>query len=386
MKTTIRQPRRDSCKGSIRQLPSGSWQVRITEPGTGKQKAFGTYRTRQLAKNRLGELLASYDRSEWDFGSVAQTKESKATGKAMTLEQAAQQYAGTRSVNGKPLKAKTIQSYESLMRAPLARFANKPITEITTQQVDSWFGSAEIAAHASQRSKAYSLLKSVLTWAYERDYIQGNPCRIRGGSRYRNEQPEILTEEQVHTIIANAQPMFAAIYAFAAWGGLRKAEILELRLKDIAIVEESGLEWVQVSIKRALTWPKGIPTPDTPKTAKSVRTLKLFQYANKPVLEHIRSLESINPEQLLFAGKPGTNEHFSEHQLNRTYAKDRAAIGSTVRFHSSRGFQLTYCSALGMPTRDVMDRGGHTNITTNLLYQHNTGQEVTYLLKAPNAA
>jgi hypothetical protein len=39
-----------------------------------------------------------------------------------------------------------------------------------------------------------------------------------------------------------------------------------------------------------------------------------------------------------------------------------------------------------MPARDVMDRGGHTNLTTNMLYQHNTGQEVSYLLKATNAA
>jgi integrase len=381
-----RQHRQDSCKGSVRQVKSGSWQVRITEPGTRKQKSFGTHRTKRLAEIKLNELLGSYDRAEWDFHSIAQLNESKATGKAMTLSEAAKQYAGTQTRNGKPLTPKTIECYESYLRAPLASLASKPISEISTQQVDNWFQAEKNAAHPSQRAKAYSLLKAVMTWAHERDYIAANPCRIRGGGSYKNEQPEILTEAQVHTLVGNAQPMFAAIYSIAAWGGLRKGEILELRLKDIEIVQERGLEWIQVSVKRALTWPKGVPTPAAPKTAKSIRTLKLFQYANKPVLDHIRNLSSIDPEQLLFPGKPGTNEHFAQHQLNRTYAKDRAAIGSSVRFHSSRGFQLTYCTALGMPARDVMDRGGHTNLTTNMLYQHNTGQEVSYLLKATNAA
>lgn len=386
MTKKIRITRRDSASGSVRQLKSGKWQVRITRPGTRTQISFGTYTTKRLAEIRLNELLGSYDRSEWDFESLEHLKESKATGQTLTLAQAVRLYAATQTRNGKPLKPKTIAGYESYLRAPLASLAGKPITQISTQLVDNWFISPAIAAHPPQRAKAYSLLKSVMTWALERDYIMANPCRIRGGSIARNEQPEILTEQQVQNIIANAKPMFAAIYAIAAWGGLRKAEILELRRKDLTIVKESGFDWIEISITRALTWPKGVPTVDTPKTARSVRRVKLFQQANAPVLAHLKSLGSIDPEQLLFPGRPGTNEHFAEHQLNRNFTRDRNALGVSARFHSFRAFQSTYCTTLGMPPKDLMDRQGHTNLKTAMLYQHNTGQEVAYLLRGSGVA
>jgi hypothetical protein len=51
-------------------------------------------------------------------------------------------------------------------------------------------------------------------------------------------------------MVESSEGSIEAILALAAYGGLPKGEILELRRKDLEIIEEQGERWVRVSLSR----------------------------------------------------------------------------------------------------------------------------------------
>jgi integrase len=364
--------------GSFRKLPSGKWQLRYTDPNGIRRSARTTFQTKALAVLELSRIRSEIEAGTWRVDNTPQP--GGVDPKNMTLRELAQIWREQRvNSKGQPLSPSTLGEYQRLIESTLRRFAGKRIREITTQQLEAW-RAPEIKRAPNQTIKAYKHLLTLMSWAQRRAWIASNPCVIERGTAYTPSEPPIPTPEQVRVMADNAPQPFKAIWALATFGGLRKGEILELRRKDLEILKDGEDRWVIVNVSRGVIWHNGEAIVRTPKTSAGVRTVQLPLEASPILLEHLKGV-NINPDALLFPRALGTQEHWHKYQINPYWNKLRALAGFPHRFHSLRAYHLTYYAQTGATLREIMARGGHSDIKTAMRYQKTTGRESELLRK-----
>jgi integrase len=214
-----------------------------------------------------------------------------------------------------------------------------------------------------------------MTWAHKRKWIATNPCDIERGTSYRAVEPEAPSYKQVEIMLDCAPEPYKAVLAIAAWGGLRKGEIFELRRKDIEKVTNGDSTYVALNIRRAVIWDGSNAIVKVPKTAKSYRRVILPEMASAVVESHLKCVR-LSPDSLLFTGRSELNEHWGEYKLKQVWRKVCAQAGFKGRFHSLRAFALTQYAVTGATIQDLMDRAGHSNVEMAMRYQRGTGREL----------
>jgi len=355
---------------SVRKLHSGKWQARYTDP-EGQRRSVGTYLTKSSAEKALREVLQDMDKGTWEL--TRDSFRAAEAGKTLTLEQVAERYRQLGTRGGNSLSPRTLGEYERYILRDLKEFASEPIRAITRQKVESWW-IAYGDTRPVLRQKVYSHLKSVMSYALESGYVATNPCQVRGaGSTITRPSKAIATKEQASLILESAPAELKALFAIALWGGLRKGELLELRRKDLTR-DESGV--YLVSIQRAVIWlPEGVIQVKEPKWA-SRRNVALPQGLSELITSHLTQMGTIDPEALLFPYQGGYSVHFPNHAINRVWAKIRKSTGYAGSLHSLRSFAGTNYAMTGATLREIMDRLGHNNYKTAMLYQRNSGREL----------
>jgi integrase len=365
-------------QGSVRKLPSGKYQVRYTDPNGVRRTGRVTFDTARMAERELQLVRFAIENGTWTADNTPQAGDLDP--KTVTLRELGAYWRDQRTTStGQPLSPTTLAEYERLVATTLAPFADKPIREITTQQIERW-RSPEMKRAPNQTTKAYKHLKTLLTWAHKRKWIAENPCTIERGTSYQPAKPATPTAQQVEIMLESAPAPFNVVLAIAAWGGLRKGEILALRRKDVERVSQDGLNLVALNIDRALIWDGANAIVKSPKTSQSVRRVLLPNTASALVESHLRTL-SLDPEALLFTDKPGVNEPWGEYKIKPYWAKVCAQAGFKGRFNSLRSFALTQYAVTGATLQDLMDRAGHSNVQTAMRYQRDTGREFALVKK-----
>jgi integrase len=366
-------------QGSIRKLPSGKYQVRYTDPAGVRRTARITFDTARMAERELQLVRASIENGTWTADNTPQAGDLDP--KTVTLRELAGYWRDQRTTStGQALSPSTLGEYERLISSTLRDFADRPIREITTQQLERW-RSPEMRRAPNQTVKAYKHLKTLMTWAYKRHWLASNPCNIERGTSYKSEEPETPSRKQVEIMLESANSPFDTLLTIAAWGGLRKGEILELRRKDVDKVQaEDGATFISLNVRRAVIWQGSQALVKTTKTAKSVREVLLPASASAQVDAYLKTL-SIDPEALLFSNKPGLNEHWGEFKIKPLWAAVCKEAGFKGRFHSLRSFAMTQFAITGATNQDLMDRAGHSDIATAMRYQRGTGREFELIKK-----
>jgi integrase len=362
-------------KGNFRKLPSGKYQVRYTDPD-GKTRSLGTFLTKQSGNEALRRTLGEIDKGVWELSQ--ESNKALIDGKTLTLAEVAERYRKLGTRGGNPLSPRTLAEYEGYIRRDLARFADKPMRSLRADQIEDWWIELGDKGTLSLRQKAYSHLKSLTKFALKKGWIPKDPCDIRGGTQAPSvKNPIIPTREQAELIVELAPDNLKALFLLASWGGFRKGELLELRRKDIRFDEDSGLYLVNAS--RGVIWlPGGQVEIRLPKY-ESGRGNWLPEFCNDAIRKHLHSV-SLDPEALLFT-EPGTNNHYPNHKLNRTWEKIRKASGYSGSLHTLRSFAGTQYALANATTREIMDYLGHSNINTAMRYQKNPGRQVALARK-----
>jgi integrase len=363
---------------AVRQLKSGRYQVRITDPATGDRNSYGTFRVKTDADKRDRQVQSMIDNGI-DPKTEARERQAKDKVKGITLRQFADDYRESkRNKYGQALKDR--YKRECIRYINLADFADKPLREITPQEVRTWF-TEQSKLHANQASKAYSWIKTVFTAAIDERLITDNPCRVKAGGTFTStvELP-IPSRDQVQIMYDNAEGDTRAILALSAGGGLRRGEILELRNKNIQVENNNGRKVVYIDIKHAVEWGSGgkaIQT--TTKTPGSVRRIPLDQTDGQIILEHLRAMNAISPEALLFCSDRSANTHYAEHRAYRQLGRLFKLAGYEGSPHRLRAYAATQYGLKGATAIEIMERFGHRNIKTAMKYQRSTGREVALL-------
>jgi integrase len=356
--------------GSFRKLPSGKWQVRYTDPD-GIRRTLGTYLTKQSGQEALRKVLSEIDKGVWELSQ--ESNRALLDGKTLTLAQVAERYRALGTRGGNPLSPRTLNEYEGYIRRDFATYADRPIRSLKADQVEDWWIEMGERGTLSLRQKAYSHLKSVTKFALKKGWIVKDPCDIRGGTQApRVKNPIIPTKEQADLMAEVAPENLRALILIATWGGFRKGELLELRRKDIRLDEASGLYSVNAS--RSVVWlPNGQVQIRVPKY-ESGRENYLPTICSEAIRKHLLGVP-IDPEALLFP-EPGTNNHYPNHKLNRSWNRIRKQVGYSGSLHTLRSFAGTQYAIKGATTREIMDYLGHNNIKTAMRYQKNPGRQV----------
>jgi len=367
--------------GSVRKLKSGNYQVRFTDPNGNRRNARTTFKTKASAEFELVRIVEAVESGTWQVDETPQA--GGLDPKTLTIKELAEHWRSQRvSTKGKPLSVNTLNEYQRLIEKVLGKLADKPIRAITTAQIEDW-RVPEFNKAPNQAVKAYKHLRTLMTYAHKRHWIASNPCDIERATAYTPKEPPAPKDKQVQTMIENAKEPFKTILVFAAYGGLRRGEILELRRKDISIINEDGLKWVRVNITRAVIWDKNKAIVDEPKTESGIRSLLMPLEAGEHVIQYLKTLRSIDPEALLFDNPVGSNIHWGEFKINPHWRRVRALAGFNGRFHSLRAYASTEFAKLNPTDRELMERFGHRNITTAQKYQRTTGRE-SQLLRGMN--
>lgn len=345
--------------GGVDRLPSGRWRVRTADPGSGRRVSIGTFKTKAEAEVAFAGAISAQQRGAWVVPEKGR----------LTLEEYAWQWLDTRLTSrGERLRPKTRELYESFLRLHiLPALGSLPLGRLTTAGIRAWH--ADLLADGpgpSSVAKCYRLLRTILTTAVEDGLIVVNPCTIKGAGVEPADERPLPTLAQVSQLAATVQPSFRVLVLLAAFGGMRRGELLALTRRDIDLLHRT----VSVRLQRQETR-GGVHLVGPPKTDAGRRVLVLPASLIPEIEAHLERWVAPEPDAPLFAGAHGGPLRLVVWQ--RDWTRARRTLGlEGVRLHDLRHVAGTMAAATGASTKELMHRLGHASPRAALRYQHAT--------------
>lgn len=376
--------------GRLRQFRSGRWKASYTGPDLRLYEAPATFSAKEDAEAWLTDRRREIDRELW---SPPATEEQAKTAKRQQaagekFAEYAERWVRTRMVKGRPLAPRTREHYGQLLAQHInPTFGKKPLRDINMAMVDNWYAKT-LTDKATARAHSYSLLKSILETARERDrLIQANPCVIRGaGTTKRKMKPKSASAKQLGIIIRAMPPQLQAMTILASWNALRFGETVELRRGDVVLSEstetdQEGNEIIVphgvLQVRRGAARAFGQWEVDSLKTDSSSRDVTIPPHMLPPIMAHLA--EYVGPEQdaLLFPPltgetmKDGKPRRLQPSTVYRHFYKARNAAGRPdLKWHQLRGTGATMALISGSTLAEVQKFLGHSTVGAALMYQY----------------
>ncbi len=351
-------------KGSIRQRSKNSWQIQIyTGKGPdGKPKRhFETVRgTKGDAQRRRTELLASLDKGIYAFPGKLTL--------ADLLNQFLQGYAKTKC------SQRTHDGYQMIIeRHLIPALGYILLRQLTPQAIQAYYGEAREKLSARTVHKHHRLLKQALKYGVRQGYLGRNPCDLVDAPSWKGKLMRTLNPEELEHLleIAEGNKFYPVIYMAVA-SGLRQAELLGLRWRDI------NLSLHSISVCQVLYKHHGVCEFKEPKTKHSKRrvdmTGKLVDYLKEYKGEreslslHLGRLLKL--DDLVFSGVEGNP--IDPSVLSHSFAKTvKQASLENMRFHDLRHTFASLMLLSGANPKVVSEALGHASVAFTLdTYSH----------------
>lgn len=222
----------------------------------------------------------------------------------------------------------------------------------------------------------HRVLSKALADATQDGLIPTNPAeRARQPRRETREVGKVMawTREQAAAFLsAHQEDRMVGLYTVALHVGLRRGELLALTWEDV------DLEAGTITVRRNLTMAGTRLVFSTPKTANSVRTLRvgpatviaLREQRKRQAAERLQFAGAYQGQGLVFAqedGQPVRPDGVSKRFSRLVKATDLP----TISFHGLRHTAATAGLAAGVPIHVVSKRLGHASISITLdVYGH----------------
>lgn len=368
--------------GTLRKTSSGRYQARYRYRG--KQYSAGTFPSRSQAWAKLSKIhteipedrhLTPEERDQQRHIEQQQAEAERA--KRISFGEYADRWVQLRTNSkGEPLKRRTKTEYQRLLTSgPLTTWRQTALPDITPHEVKTWYTKELESGKRTQLAGAYDLMKSILKTAVESDkLIKENPCKVRGGSKASsNIHVEPPTDDELETILTSLPQKYEVIATLAAAGGLRFGEITALTRDDVTelLTPIGEIDGIEVNVCKAVVEDKGKRLLDTTKTAGSNRKVIIY---GKDALTVYGYVKEFSPGELLWTDSTGS--YLGQSALQYHWRKTRAkANRPDLHFHALRHYAGTRYAQAGATTKELLDRLGHSNISTAMRYQHATRQD-----------
>ena len=353
--------------GTIRRLPSGTYQVLYRATDGGRYSGPKTYEFKADAEAFLATVQADLIRQSW---------------KAPVSSDETLDTYGLKWIEERPLKdTSRIRYLEDWKNHISPRLGDYRLDLVTPDIVRTWYAElgTDLAAKLATKIKVstatrqdgtstvarcYRILRAVMNTAVEDDLITANPCRIKNGGTYRNSERPTLTVADVDQLARTVVIRYRALVLALAWTGIRLGEATELRRRDLELVAGN----IRVD-RAAYPNPEGGYFIDTPKSRAGHRTIAIPNFLRTEIEEHLdKFVNDPGPDALVFPTRSGDCAYGAA-QTAITRAL-RAMGRSDIRVHDLRHTGQVLAAQSGATLADLMARLGHSSVNAAMKYAH----------------
>jgi integrase len=351
-------------KGSIRQRSKGSWQLQVytgVGPDGNAKRYFETVRGRKGdAQKRLTELLSSLDKGVY-------TPPGRLT-VAEHLHQWLNGYVKTQC------SQRTFEGYQSIIEQHLIpALGNTQLKQLHPQAIQSYYGKACETLSARTVHHQHRVLSQSLKYAVRQGYLGRNPAELVDPPSPRKKTMRTLTPFEVEALLDRAKDSYYyPIYYSAVSSGLRQAELLGLRWRDL------DLDFLSISVSQVLYKRHGICQFKEPKTSHSRRrvamTPKLACFLRDYKAERegfYRQLgQELTLDSLVFASVEG--KPIDPGVLSHTFHRIARQAGlEDVHFHTLRHTFASLMLLKGAKPKVISEALGHASVAFTMdCYSH----------------
>jgi integrase len=212
--------------------------------------------------------------------------------------------------------------------------------------------------------QAYRLVRAVMNTALREGIIARNPARFPGRGVTDKTPNRRNTAASGGTGRGDTWSLKAAVL-LAAWGGLRRGEILALRREDVDL--KAGV--VSVNRNQAEMLEGRRRFDSRPKTDAGYRTVALPPHVLPTLREHLEKYAG--PVRLFVSMSAGP---MAGDTLTQAFSRTRDRLGMEgFRFHDLRHTGQTLAAATGATLADLMKRLGHSSPAAAMRYLPTVG-------------
>lgn len=266
----------------------------------------------------------------------------------------------------------------------IPRFGALPISQIPTADIQRYFTELREAGYKhGNTQETYSAhmlydiravlrqtMKQAIEWyRLPVDPSTGVPFNPVVGVRLPKLKPKrkkwALTPDQAGRLIGQLVGKSKAMVALAITCGLRRGEILGLRLQDLAMaVDTNGVRCGTITVNQASYL--GIIGP--PKTEAGVRTVPVHPWVLELIHDWITRSRKRKPDDLIFGTRVNRPETSNNILRRRVFpACDTLGFPHATWLTFRRTFQ-TFAHNAGVPARTIADIVGHADVATQFIY------------------
>jgi integrase len=268
-------------------------------------------------------------------------------------------------------------------------FGMKKISDIGRKEVQQFMTSlretgfevkqtgAREAYSAHSLHSTLSVLRGVLSYSNDLhgqpvDDVTGRPFNpaigIKGLPKLKPKRKKwALSADQAGALIGGMKKGKARVMvALAITCGLRRGELLALRLGDISARQETegGPRFGLITVSRA-SYQGHV---DTPKTEAGVRSVDVHPWVLGLIEEWARTTGKKEPEDLLFGTRKNQLENSNNILRRSVYpACKKIGVPYATWLTFRRTFQ-TLAHHVGIPARTIADMVGHQDVGTQFIY------------------
>lgn len=348
--------RRANGEGSIIKRTDGRWMARykVTEP-TGIRKVRYIYgKTKDETAKKLRKA-----QSEIDKGRI--TIKSKDT--------IASFYKTWRiSIAPNYLQPTTIEQYMWIFnKYVLPQFGNKHLDCLSTRDIQEFVNLVYIKTGSARICKEIrNCLSGVLKRAIKQQLLTYNPVTGVESPSYKPEEKQPWTIEELNKFLsATLHCKYFPIFKLASYYGMRKGEILGLRVKDIDFYSKNNSSgcYGLIHIRQQVSLVDNKPIiRDELKTKASRRDLPITEEMKNFLLPLVANR---NGEELLF--HTPSNRPVNPNNLLRSFKQEtKKANLRVITFHTLRHTACTLLRDAEVDVKTAQVIMGHSDPTTTL--------------------
>jgi integrase len=332
---------------------AGQHQRVLGKVWTGRGKPAAGYLTKRTAQHALDEILADARRGHL-------LPPLRPSGRVSFADAAAEWLRYVE--HDRRRRPSTVRDYRIVVdRVLVPALGEAPLEAITSGHIDAFRAALVEEGRLSPRTinKYLALIHGILKRAQRVYGLSANAAAgVEREPARRSGDFDVLSAAEVEALVrAASSSQDAALFATAAYAGLRLGELRALRWHDLDF--EKRLIHVRRSyVERA---------EDAPKSGR-VRSVPMIDQV-ATVLDQLSRREWFTGENdLVFCNDVG--DHFDDSALRRRFYSARSAAGlKRIRFHDLRHTFGTLAVQV-FPLSDVKAFMGHADIATTMIYVH----------------
>jgi integrase len=274
------------------------------------------------------------------------------------------------------LRPRTRDDYEDIIRVHIIpKLGDEQLGKLSPVDVRSWYAKLS-ATRPGRARKAYRVLRVILNTAVADEVMVRNPCRVRGAGQDHSAERPIATIAQVAALADAVDAPLRALVLLAARCGLRRAELLALRRRDLDMLHAT------VRVERSMhTLRDNSIVTGPPKTDAGRRTVAVPPHIVPDLEAHLAHYVGTDPDDLVFTENHGGPLRL--YTVERAWRRARQAVGTPqLRLHDLRHTGNTLAAATGASTKELMARMGHASPQAALIYQHATSERDRVIAEA----